>query len=57
MSLNDILPIIWIIIFWAILFVCVFAFWRSHAALQTPGEGESEAERKANDRAHATPAH
>jgi uncharacterized protein YpmB len=55
MSFNDILPIVLIIIFWAILFVLVFAFWRSHAALQAPAEGAVEAQRESS--AHAKPTH
>ena len=55
MSLIDILPIILIIVFWAILFVCVFAFWSRNAALSASAEGEHEAH--GDQATHATSAH
>ncbi len=57
MSLIDILPIILIVLFWAILFICVFAFWRMNAALTAPTDGQHEAPGAEADHAHATSAH
>lgn len=55
MSFNDILPIILVIVFWAVLFV--FAFAMTVAALRVPTEAEVEAQRADGEHAHTTPAH
>ncbi len=49
MSFSVIVPIILVIIFWAVLFV--FAFWMATMALRAPTEGEIEAQRA--ESAHA----
>jgi phosphotransferase system glucose/maltose/N-acetylglucosamine-specific IIC component len=55
MSFNDILPIILVIIFWAILFV--FAFWMATVALRAPTEGEIEAQHAEAEHAQAPATH
>ena len=53
--MNPILPIILVVVFWAILFV--FAFVVTRAALRVPTEAEVEAQRAEAEHAHTTPAH
>lgn len=55
MSFNDILPIILIILFWAILFV--FAFWMATVALRAPTEGEVEAQHAEAERTQTPAVH
>jgi len=55
MSFSDILPIILVILFWAVLFV--FAFTMTVSALRSPTEADLEAQRADSEHAHTTPAH
>lgn len=55
MSFNDVLPIILVVVFWAILFV--FAFVVTRAALRSPTEAEVEAQHADKEHAHTTSAH
>jgi len=57
MSLSDILPIVLIILFWAILFVCVFTFWRMNTALHAPADAQHELHSDEAEHAHVTSAH